>query len=62
MCTTCQLAKQLLNENTLQILVVFVDYIDVQHGMCTPKGANGDNVSCRQAMSWIWQSTFSLAS
>ena len=31
MCTACQLAKQLLSENTLQILVVLMDYIDMQH-------------------------------
>ena len=31
MCTACQLAKQFLNENTLQILVVLMDCIDMQH-------------------------------
>ena len=31
MCTLCQLAKQLLNENTLQMLVIFMDYIDMQY-------------------------------
>ena len=31
MCTAYQLAKQLLDENTLQMLVIFMDYIDMQH-------------------------------